>query len=117
MTAGLAAILWVLAATVTALLPYRRQFAPGIALLVLAPVLIVWIGTAHGWIWGGVALVAFLSMFRNPLIHLGRRLAGLPARLLPDDWPGHRSVELFAALRDRALPRAQAYVDDVVRSG
>lgn len=42
---------------------------------------------------------------------------GLPARLLPDDWPGRRSVERFLALRDRTLPRAHAYVDDVVRAG
>ncbi|GAA0274624.1 PaaX family transcriptional regulator [Cryptosporangium japonicum] len=40
---------------------------------------------------------------------------GLPARLLPGDWPGHRSVAVFRELRDRVLPRAQAYVDGVTR--
>ncbi len=31
--------IWVLAATVTAMLPMRRQYAPGITLLIVAPVL------------------------------------------------------------------------------
>ncbi|GAA3388397.1 PaaX family transcriptional regulator [Cryptosporangium minutisporangium] len=35
---------------------------------------------------------------------------GLPARLLPDDWPGHQSAALFLQLRDQVLPRAHAYV-------
>jgi len=42
---------------------------------------------------------------------------GLPARLLPDDWPGHRSAARFLDLRDRVLPRAHAYVDEVVSAG
>lgn len=68
--------LWVLAATVTALLPMRRQYVPGLTLLVLAPVLILWIGAAHGWIWAAIGLAAFLSMFRNPLIYLWKRARG-----------------------------------------
>lgn len=40
---------------------------------------------------------------------------GLPARLLPADWPGHRSVDRFVELRDRVLPRAHAYVEGVIR--
>ncbi|MFI5953998.1 PaaX family transcriptional regulator C-terminal domain-containing protein [Cryptosporangium sp. NPDC051539] len=39
---------------------------------------------------------------------------GLPASLLPPDWPGHRSAERFRSLRDQVLPRAHAYVDGVV---
>jgi hypothetical protein len=74
----IAGCLWAVAATVTALLPYRRQFVPGIALLLVAPVLIVWIGRDHGVLVAGLALAAFVSMFRNPLIHLARRAgAGL----------------------------------------
>ncbi|SHN45293.1 PaaX family transcriptional regulator [Cryptosporangium aurantiacum] len=38
---------------------------------------------------------------------------GLPARLLPADWPGHRSVALFLELRDHVLPRAHAYAEQV----
>lgn len=88
MTSVVAAILWVLAATVTAFLPYRRQFPPGIALLVLAPVLIVWIGVEHGWLWTVPALLAFLSMFRNPLIYMTKRLLGRPVQRPVDPAEG-----------------------------
>jgi hypothetical protein len=80
--------LWVVAAAITAMLPMRRQMVPGIALLVAAPVLIVWIGASHGWWWAAFGLFAFLSMFRNPLRYfIGRAM-------------GHR-VELPPELRDR----------------
>ncbi len=85
MTAPLiAAILWVLAATVTAFLPMRRQMVPGVTLLVLAPVLIVWIGAVHGWFWTIPTLLAFLSMFRNPLIYFWKRATGRPVSLPPE---------------------------------
>ena len=73
--------LWVLAAAATAMLPMRSQMVPGLALLAAAPVLLVWIGNAHGWLWLAVGLFAFLSMFRNPLLYLLRRTLGRPARL------------------------------------
>ncbi len=82
-----AAIFWALAATATALLPMRRQMVPGVALLIAAPLLIVWLGATHGWLWTLPALAAFLSMFRNPLIHLFRRATGRPAPLPPDLEP------------------------------
>lgn len=72
---------WVLAATATAMLPMRRQMVPGVALLVGAPVLLGWIGYAHGWIWLAIGLFAFLSMFRNPLLYFLRRAMGRPAPL------------------------------------
>ena len=72
--------LWVLAAAVTAMLPMRRQMVPGLTLLIVAPVLLVWIGLAHGWFWLAIGLFAFLSMFRNPLIYFARRAVGRPAR-------------------------------------
>jgi ACR3 family arsenite efflux pump ArsB len=72
------AVLWVFAATATAFLPMRRQYAPGIVLLILAPVMIVWLGMAHGWIWSVIGLLAFISMFRNPLRHLLARARGVP---------------------------------------
>jgi hypothetical protein len=68
--------LWVIAATITAFLPMRRQYIPGVSLLVLAPVLIVWLSYDYGWWVGVVALLAFGSMFRNPLIYLYRRAKG-----------------------------------------
>ena len=64
---ALSAVFWVFAATVTALLPMRHQYVPGITLLVVAPLLIVWLGYDHGWMWSVLALLAFVSMFRNPL--------------------------------------------------
>jgi hypothetical protein len=69
---------WVIVAALTAMLPMRLQKFPGIPLLIAAPVLLVWIGWAHGWLWVAFGLFAFLSMFRRPLIYLGRRAMGLP---------------------------------------
>lgn len=74
MTIVLAACLWVLAATGTAMLPWRYQMIPGLALLVAAPVLIVWLGVEQGWGWAVFALLAFASMFRRPLGALWRRV-------------------------------------------
>ena len=72
------ACVWVLVATVTALLPLRRQMLPGLALLVSAPVLLVWIGLLHG-VWVVLAALAgFVSLFRRPLWYLARRAAGVP---------------------------------------
>jgi hypothetical protein len=74
----LAGALWAIAAAVTALLPMRLQYPPGITLLVLAPVLILWIGWVHGWVLGALGLAAFVSMFRNPLRYLWKKARGLP---------------------------------------
>lgn len=84
MTAPLvAACLWALAATATAFLPMRAQMVPGIALLIAAPVLLVWIGVTHGaWI-ALAGLAGFVSMFRNPLLYFARRALGRPAPLPP----------------------------------
>ncbi len=62
--------LWVVAGAVTAMLPMRYQIGPGLLLLIAAPVLIVWIGVAHGWPWSAFGIFAFVSMFRRPLGHL-----------------------------------------------
>lgn len=64
--------LWAVAAMVTAMLPYRAQFPPGIALLVAAPFLIGFLGYEHGILAGILALAAFASMFRRPLFFLAR---------------------------------------------
>ena len=64
------AALWVICATVVALLPMRLQFPPGLALLIAAPCLLAWIAVDHGaWIFLA-GLFAFVSMFRRPLIYL-----------------------------------------------
>jgi hypothetical protein len=80
----IAAFLWVLAATITAFLPYRRQFPPGITLLVAAPLILIWLGYHHGFWVAAISTAGFLSMFRNPLIYFTRRALGLPTSL-PDD--------------------------------
>lgn len=67
------AALWVIAATITATLPMRLQFPPGLTLLILAPPLLVWIGIDTN-VWITLACVAaVLSMFRRPLAHFARR--------------------------------------------
>ena len=69
---------WVIAAAITAMLPMRMQYPPGILLLILAPALIVWIAVVHGWIAGALCLAAFVSMFRNPLVYFWKKARGLP---------------------------------------
>lgn len=76
MTLFLICIGWVLAATVVAFLPMRYQYVPGIALLLAAPVLIWMIAQQFGWIYAGLGLFAFVSMFRNPLRYFAKRAMG-----------------------------------------
>ncbi len=70
------AALWVIASAVTAFLPMRRQYVPGVTLLLLAPVMIGWLAFDLGLIVGVLAACAFVSMFRNPLVFLYRRMRG-----------------------------------------
>lgn len=77
--------LWVVASAFVAFLPMRRQYAPGLALLIAAPVLIVLLGVYHGPWMALAALAGFLSMFRNPVIYLARKALGLPVSPLPTD--------------------------------
>lgn len=78
MILALACILWVFAATATAMLPMRRQMVPGVTLLLAAPCLIAWIGWAYSP-WAALfAAAAFLSMFRRPLTYFTCRALGLP---------------------------------------
>ncbi|SIS68240.1 Protein of unknown function [Roseivivax lentus] len=67
---------WVIAATITACLPMKHQYIPGIALLIAAPLLLIWIGFSIGPLWAVAGLAAFLSMFRNPLKYFWARLRG-----------------------------------------
>ena len=76
----IAGFLWVVASAITAMLPMRYQYPPGITLLILAPVLIVWLGIEHGWIVALLALAAFASMFRHPLRYFYRKAMGLPVQ-------------------------------------
>ncbi|QJF50785.1 DUF2484 family protein [Roseobacter ponti] len=69
-------IAWVLASAAVAMLPMRLQYVPGIALLLMAPVLIVLAGVTWNWWVAGFALFAFVSMFRNPLRYFLARARG-----------------------------------------
>ena len=69
-------VLWVLASAGVAMLPMRKQYVPGVILLIAAPVLIVTIGMKVNWIVALLALAAFVSMFRNPLKYLIAKLKG-----------------------------------------
>jgi len=80
----IAAVAWVFVATGVAMLPMRRQFAPGVVLLIAAPLLIIWLGYDFGWLVSAGALVAFISMFRNPLRFLWRKWRGLETDFPPE---------------------------------
>lgn len=83
------ACLWVIAATIVAFLPYRAQFPPGIALLIMAPFIIVYMALDHGLLVGLIGVAAFVSMFRNPLIYFWRKARGtLPPQADPQDEKG-----------------------------
>jgi hypothetical protein len=70
------ACIWAVASAIVAMLPYRMQFPPGIALLVLSVPLTAFVGYTHGWIWAGIIVAAILSMFRNPLRYFWRKAWG-----------------------------------------
>ena len=70
--------LWIIAAAITAMLPMQRQMLPGWMLLIAAPALLIWIGSAHGWMWVAFGAFAFLSMVRRPLMYFARKARGLP---------------------------------------
>jgi Protein of unknown function (DUF2484) len=83
--------LWVVAAAITAMMPLYYQRFPGIPLLVAAPILLVWIGMTHGWLWTAFGVFAFLSMFRRPLNYLIRKALGLKLPDLPPELqPGYK---------------------------
>ncbi len=70
------ACLWVVAGAITAFLPMKYQPYPGLPLLVAAPVLIFALGREYGVWMVLVALFAFLSMFRRPLMYYLGKLRG-----------------------------------------
>lgn len=72
----IAACFWVLLGAVTAALPMRYQIFPGSILLLSAVPLMIWIGIENGWVWTVLAVLAFLSMFRRPLLYLIAKARG-----------------------------------------
>ena len=76
MTLLILCIAWVFASAAVAMLPMRHQYIPGVALLIAAPVLLVMIAMAVGWLPAALGLAAFVSMFRNPLRYILAKLRG-----------------------------------------
>ena len=56
---------------------------------------------------------------RSHLVHEWRKFLftdpGLPAELLPDDWPGHAAGRFFAQEASRLLPAASLFVDQCLQ--
>lgn len=69
-------IAWVFASVGVAMLPVRKQYFPALVLLLAAPVLLVMAGMQYGWVYAVLGLIAFVSMFRNPLRYIAARLRG-----------------------------------------
>ncbi len=76
MTVMVLGCLWVLAVTAIAMLPMRRQFVPGIVLLMLAPVLIWMLWQEFGWMVGCFGIFALFSMFRRPVRFYTKKFLG-----------------------------------------
>ena len=72
--AFIAACIWVVAGSIVALLPMWFQIVPGLALLVSAPVILVWLVLTHGCLPLVIGLLVIISMFRRPLGALWRYL-------------------------------------------
>lgn len=85
MTSLILGALWVIAAAITATLPMRAQMIPGLTLLSLAPILLIWIAQTQGLPYATAGLFALLSMFRRPLTYFTRKLLHLPLPPLPPE--------------------------------
>ena len=73
------AVIWVIASTIVAFLPMPYQIRPGILLMATAPAVIFLLAADFGPLAGGLATVAFLSMYRHPLRYFWSRMRGAPA--------------------------------------
>ena len=73
--------IYVLCAAVVALLPILQQYWPAGIMLLAAPLLLAFIGYQHGWFWFVLGMLAFLSMFRNPLRYLWKKSRGVHVEL------------------------------------
>lgn len=101
--------LWVIAAAVTAMLPMRAQMLPGLSLLISAPLLLIWIGLTHGFLWVAAGLFALLSMFRRPLTYFTRKALGLPLpELSPELRPTPKAPSPTSKAQNAGSPTPKA---------
>ena len=101
MTPLILGALWVVAASITAMLPMRAQMIPGLSLLLAAPLLLVWIGRTQGVFWTAAGTFALLSMFRRPLTYIARKALRLPLPDLPAELPAELQRLLQRKLQSR----------------
>lgn len=101
MTPLILGALWVVAASITAMLPMRAQMIPGLSLLLAAPLLLIWIYRTQGVFWTAAGTFALLSMFRRPLTYFARKALRLP---LPD-LPAELGRELLPELQNKLQSR------------
>ena len=74
-------IFWVFASVIVAILPMRWQYVPGVLLMLAAPVLIFQIMNAVGFWIAILGVLAFVSMYRNPLRFFWKKLTRQPVEL------------------------------------
>lgn len=68
-----AALIWLVAANVIAMLPSKDHHWTNATLLVVVGVpLLIWLGWANGLFWAGAFLIAAGSVLRWPLVYLWR---------------------------------------------
>ena len=101
------ACLWAIVGTITAFLPMRAQMVPGISLLVSLPFLLGFLGYQHG-IWVTLAVTAAaISLFRRPLMHLGRWLIWRIGGRKGPSPTNEAMIEMERAAAERAAARAK----------
>ena len=72
------AVIWVIAATIVAVMPLHHQFRPGSLLLAASPPMLVMLALDFGLLVGMMACCAFVSMFRHPLRYFWSKLRATP---------------------------------------
>ncbi|MEM5476844.1 DUF2484 family protein [Pacificibacter sp. AS14] len=72
--------IWALATLGLAPLPIKYQILPGVGLLLVLPVLLIWLGRDYGALPVVVCIFAAVSMFRKPLMALAHGLKRLITR-------------------------------------
>lgn len=69
--------IWVFLAAGLAARPERDWWPAGLGLVAAAPVLALWTGLAHGWVWPVLFLGGFALVFDRPLRAIIGRLIAL----------------------------------------
>ena len=76
-----AALIWLIAANLIAMLPSRDyHWSNAYKLIALGLPILIWLTWTNGLIWGFVFLVAAASVLRWPVVYLGRWIKALARR-------------------------------------